>query len=188
DPSEKVVAERSAPVQVSPRTQIARPWSYRSSFNTNSPGLLPLARGDQLWNLKRYAEAEKEFERAVAESQGERPLARWKLGESYIRSGKADQAMEMFAPLEADFPRQFEVIAGLGYAHYLKGVFDKAVDYLTRAMQIRPADTTLLNALGESFMQIGDRERAKEALERSLSMNPDQEAVKELLAKVEQSK
>jgi Flp pilus assembly protein TadD len=140
-----------------------------------------------LWQLKRYEEAEKEYERAVAESEGKRPVARWKLGEAYLRSGKADKAMEMLAPLEADFPQQFEVIAGLGFAHYLKAEFDKAADYLMRAMQIRPADTTLLNALGESLLRIGDLERAKEALERSLAMNPDQEIIKELLAKVEQS-
>jgi GWxTD domain-containing protein len=187
DPSGNEVAERSTPVSVSPRSSVARPWSYRSSFNTNNPGLLALARGDQLWHLEHYVQAEKEFERAVAESQGKLPLARWKLGEAYIRSDKPDKALEMLAPLEADFTTQYEVIAGLGYAYYLRAEFDKAADYLSRAMQIRPADTQLLNALGESFMKIGDLERAKEAFERSLAMNPNQEATKKLLAQVEQT-
>jgi GWxTD domain-containing protein len=187
DPSGNGVAERSSPVTVSPRSMIARPWSYRSSFNTRTPGLLALARGDQLWHLERHAEAEKEFERAVAESQGKFPLARWKLGEAYIRSEKPDKAMEMLAPLEADFANQYEVIAGLGYAHYLKADFEKAADYLSRAMQIRPADATLLNALGESFIKTGELEKAKEALERSLAMDPDQEVTKELLSQLEQA-
>ena len=56
--------------------------------------------------------------------------------------------------------------------------------YLARAMQIRPADTTLLNALGESFIKIGDAEKAKEALERSLAMDPDQQVTKDLLASI----
>jgi GWxTD domain-containing protein len=187
DPSGTEIAERSAPVSVSPRSQITRPWSYRSSFNTRNPGLLALARGDQLWQLERFDEAEKEFERAVTESQGKLPAARWKLAEAYIRSEKADQALEMLAPMEADFPRQFEVIAGIGYAHYLRGEFDKAAEYLSRAMQIRPAETQLLNALGESLMKTGDLDRAKEAFQRSLGMDPNQEKTKELLAQVEAS-
>jgi Tfp pilus assembly protein PilF len=36
-------------------------------------------------------------------------------------------------------------------------------------------------------MKIGDLERAKEALERSLAMDPNQEATKKLLAQVEQT-
>ena len=51
-------------------------------------------------------------------------------------------------------------------------------------MQLRPADTTLLNALGESYLKIGDKEKAQEALERSLSMDPSQETTKELLASI----
>jgi tetratricopeptide (TPR) repeat protein len=184
DPSGTVVSERSAPVQVSPRSNIARPWLYRSSFNTKNPGLLALARGDQLWNLKRYDEAHVEFEKAVAAGNENLPLAHWKLAESYLRMGDGDKAMELLAPMEEKFPQQYEIVAGLGFVHYLKSDYPKAVEYLTRAMQLRPADTVLLNTLGESFIKVGDKERAIEALERSLAMNPDQEDAKSLLASV----
>jgi tetratricopeptide (TPR) repeat protein len=184
DPSGGVVTRRSATVQVSPRSHIPRPWNYRSSFNTNTPGLLELAIGDQLWNLKRYPEAQAEFAKAVATGNDQLPMARWKLAATYILEGKADRALELLVPMEEGFPQQYEVISGLGYAHYLKEEFPEAVQYLERAMTLRPADTALLNALGESFLKVGTPEKAKQALQRSLEMNPDQEAIKELLASV----
>ncbi len=184
DPSGTVVSERSTPVQVSPRSNIARPWLYRSSFNTKNPGLLALARGDQYWNLKQYGKAQVEFEKAVAAGNESLPLAHWKLAESYLRMGDGDKAMEILAPMEEKFPQQYEIVAGLGFVFYLKSDYPKAVEYLTRAMQIRPADTVLLNALGESFIKVGDKEGAIEALERSLSMNPEQEDAKKLLASI----
>jgi Flp pilus assembly protein TadD len=182
DPSGEVVTRRSATVQVSPRSAIPRPWNYRSSFNTNTPGLLELAIGDQLWNLKRYPEAQAEFAKAVATGNDQLPMARWKLAATYILEGKADRALELLVPMEEGFPQQYEVISGLGYAHYLKEEFPEAVQYLERAMTLRPADTALLNALGESFLKVGSQEKAKQALQRSLEMDPDQETIKELLA------
>lgn len=182
DPAGEVADQKSAMVQVSPRSQIVRPWNYRSSFNTNTPGLLALARGDQLWMLKRYREAQAEFEKAVAAGNEALPMARWKLAEAYILAGNADRALELLVPMEEGFPQQYEVISGLGYAHYLKEEFPEAVQYLERAMTLRPADTALLNALGESFLKVGSQEKAKQALQRSLEMDPDQETIKELLA------
>jgi GWxTD domain-containing protein len=182
DPSGSIADWKSAMVQVSPRSSIMRPWNYRASFNTTTPGLLELAKGDQLWKLKRYQEAQSELEKAVAAGNEALPMARWKLAEAHIRAGRADPALELLLPMEEALPQQYEVIAGIGYAYYLKVDYPRAVAYLERAMGLRPADTTLLNALGESYLKVGSSEKAKPLFERSLDMNPDQEAVRQLLA------
>jgi Flp pilus assembly protein TadD len=150
--------------------------------------VLALARGDQLWRKNQYGAAQKEFEKAFEQSQGELPLAQWKLAEAYIRSDDADSALEMLLPIESRFPQQYEVVAGLGFAHYLKSDFEKAVDYLSRAMRLRPAGTTLLTALGESHLKLGQVEQARTLLERSLAMDPNQEAARNLLASIEGKK
>jgi Flp pilus assembly protein TadD len=144
-----------------------------------------LARGDQYWRLKQHDKAQAEFEKAVAANNEQLPMARWKLAEAYIRGGNGQAGLDLLAPLEEKFPQQYEVVAGIGFSHYLLGNFEIAADYLARAMQIRPADTTLLNALGDSFIKIGDSEKAKEALERSLAMDPNQKVTKDLLASIE---
>jgi tetratricopeptide (TPR) repeat protein len=186
DPSDNVVAERSAPIQLSPRSDLPRPWIYRVSFNPDTPGLLALARGDQLWRMNKFAAAQQEFQTAFEQSQGELPLARWKLAEAHIRSNEPDAALELLLPIESRFPQQYEVVAGLGFAHYLKSDYEKAAEYLSRAVQLRPAGVTLLNALGESLLKLGKLGEAKPVLERSLAMDPNQAVAQELLASIEE--
>jgi tetratricopeptide (TPR) repeat protein len=187
DSSGRIVAERSAPVQLSPRSEIARPWTYRQSFDTTQLGSVELWRGDQLLALKRLAEARQEFERAVAVNP-ELAEARWRLAGAFLGSGEDDRALELFADLEEDFPNQFEVVAGLGVAYYLKQDFAKAVSYLTRAMEIRFPDASLLNALADSHFQLGELEEASELFRRSLEVDSEQPAIEERITALEESK
>jgi GWxTD domain-containing protein len=186
DPSGEVIGERTADCQLSPRAALARPWVNRTSFNTETPGLLALARGDQLLASKRFPEARAEYERAVAESGDALPVARWQLALVSIQMGEAGRALELLTPLEPDFPNQFEVVVGLGFAHGLQGDCSKAVGYLEKAMTLRPPDTTLLNVLGGCYQAQGDVQKASEMLERSLKLNPEQQEVKKRLASLQQ--
>ena len=89
--------------------------------------------------------------------------------------------LELLAPLEKDFPNQFEVIAGLGVVYYLRGDLARTVDYLERAIAIRPPNDALLNSLADSYEQLGDSEKARQYFERSLELNPDQPGIRERL-------
>ena len=137
--------------------------------------------------LKRLAEARQEFERAVAVNP-ELAEARWRLAGALLGSGEDDRALELFADLEEDFPNQFEVVAGLGVAYYLKQDFAKAVSYLTRAMEIRFPDVSLLNALADSHFQLGELEKASELFRRSLEVDSEQPVIEERITALEDSK
>ena len=188
DASGSVVAEKSARLQVSPRTSIPRPgFIHQLTFNVSDPGLLSFARGKQLLNLKRFEEARKELEEAVAANNPQLPMARWKLAGVYIASEQPDRAMELLLPMEEDFSGEYEVVGGLGLSFYLKGDFSKATEYMERAIELRPPDTLLLNALGYCHLQLGNAEKAKEAFERSLKLDPEQDIVKELLVSVDKN-
>ena len=184
-----VVAEKRVGLTLSPRTHVPRPaFVYRRGFNTQAPGLLALVRGDQLWRLSRFEAAQEAFEAAVAAGNPNLPQAQWKLATAYLRAGDADRALALLAPLEETFPVQFEVVAGLGLAHYLKADYEETVDYLERAAAIRPPDTSVLNALGDSHQRLGDEEKAKRYFERSLELDPAQDAVSKRLARMELSR
>jgi Flp pilus assembly protein TadD len=77
--------------------------------------------------------------------------------------------------------RSFRVIAGLGYAYYFRQDYSLARDFLERAASLRPPDSTLLNALGDSYGKLGERERAIGAYRRSLELDPTQEEVQKLI-------
>jgi Flp pilus assembly protein TadD len=74
------------------------------------------------------------------------------------------------------------VVEGLGLAYYMKGDYAAAVRYIEHAITLRPPESPLLNALGDSYQNLQQPEKARSAFERSLAMNPGQEAVKQRLA------
>jgi GWxTD domain-containing protein len=184
-PAGDALSNRTVTVTVSPRSVATRPaFFFRRGFNTQVPGLLPFIRGDQLWNLGRFDEAKAELERAVATGNAQFAPARWKLANAYLRERRADDALALLQPLESAFPSQYEVVAGVGFALYIKGDFEHAVTYLDRARQIRPPDVVLLNADGDSHQQLGHTEQARDAFQRSLQLDPKQPEIEERLTKL----
>jgi GWxTD domain-containing protein len=179
-PEGKSRDQEAASLTVSPRSQMPRPWTYRRSFDTSKPGSLSLAIARQHLAMAEFDEAKARLERATAES--DLPAARWLLAGLLIQSGEDERALALLEPLEADWPNQFEVLAGLGTIHYLRADWARAVSYLERAIAIRPPDAGLLNALGESCQRIGEIEKARAAFERSLQMKPDQPEIQDRLA------
>ena len=186
DASGSVLAEREVRCQVSPRENINRPWVRRVSFNTKTPGLLSLARGQQLLAYQRIPEAKIEFEKSIAADQaGQLPMARMRLAWISLQTGDTARGLELLAPMEEDFSNQYEVIAGLGLGYALGGDCPKGIQYLERAMTLRAPDTGVLNVAGNCYMQLGDDEKAAKAYERSLGLNPEQAGVKEILTSIQ---
>ena len=184
DAAGAVLSERTANAQFSPLAAISRPWVRRLSFGGETPGLVALARGNQLIAEGRLPEARVEFEKALAAGGPQLPMARWKLALLSIDSGDAARALELLTPIEQDFPDQYDVVAGLGLAYGLTADCPKGVGYLERATTLRPPDTNVLNVLGNCYRRLGDNTKAADAFQRSLKLNPNQEHVAKLLAEV----
>ena len=102
-----------------------------------------------------------------------------------IQTGESARALELLTPIEQEFPNQYEVVAGLGLGYGLQGDCPKGIGYLEHARTLRPPDTNLLNVQGGCYKQLGENEKAVEAFQSSLTLNPEQEKVQELLASVQ---
>ena len=178
-----VTADRHAEFQLIPRMAPRASYVHRSGADVAAPGALALTRGNQFLALGRVELARAELERAVAANPG-LPAARWRLASVYLRTGNGDRVLELLAPLEAEHGSQYEVVAGLGFAHYFKQQFADAAHYLERAASLRPPGALLLNALGEAHEQSGDLEGAESAFERSLALDPNQQVIEERLARI----
>ena len=183
DASSAVVAERTADITISPRSQISRAgFVIRHSFNSDVPGLLALAKGQQYMAQGRLAEAEEAFSQAVAAENPDLVMAKWKLANVLLYSRRADDALKLLVPIEEEHAQEPDLVDTLGLAYYMKGDFRQAVGYLERSVTLRPPESPLLNALADSYQSLGEMQRAKEVFERSLALNPEQQAVKERLA------
>ena len=181
DGAGQVVASREAPLLVSPRAAVDRPgFIVRRSFAAHIPGLLALALGEQFMAHGRIPEATVAYREATANP--DLPMARWKLASALLFSRKADEALDLLLPIEAEYPNEIEVTEGVGFAYYIRQECGEALPRLEHALGLRAADPSLLNALGDCHEQSGDGERAREMFERSLALNPAQQGVRDRLA------
>jgi GWxTD domain-containing protein len=188
-PSGAVLAEKRAPLVVSPRTTVSRPGLIvRRSFDTSVAGRVAMTLGDQLSALGRFDEARARYEEAVAAADARLPAAKWKLAGAYLQEREPERALALLLPLEAEHGDQYEVVLGMGLSYYLQGDLASAAEYLHRALRIRPPPTSLLNTLGDVYLRLQEPEKARELLERSLELDPNQESVKEQLASLVESR
>ena len=149
DAQGSVLAERAAPLLVSPRASVPRAGLFaRRSFDADQRALLSVVLGDQHWAMEDFAAAEQFFERAVSEGDPEVPQANWKLAASYLRSGKPESALRLLLPLKFDHADRHEVVIGLGVGFYMKNNFKEAVGYLEKAVSLKPPRPGILNPLG----------------------------------------
>jgi GWxTD domain-containing protein len=176
----KVVAERSQAMNISPRGALPRAWVHTRSFDARQPGALALVLGEQFQAKGRHQEAARSLGAAVL-ANPELHEARWRLAGIQLGWRRPDEALALLLPIEEAAGDRYEVVAGLGFAFYLKDEPSSAAPYLERAASIREPGTSLLNALGDCYVKLGDRARAREAFERSLALDPDQSAIRERL-------
>jgi GWxTD domain-containing protein len=187
DASGAEMARQAAPFVVSPRTAIARP-GVRGSIappRPEVPGIVSMILAEQHLRLEERDEARARLELAISENPQLGP-ARELLAGLLLESGEVDSVFTVLDPLVQNVPNwteRYEVLAILGRAYYQKKDYPKAVELLEKAIALRRAEPVVLNALALSQKELGNDVRATEILERSLSLDPNQPQLKELLEK-----
>jgi len=101
------------------------------------------------------------------------------------KTGAFGEALQVAEKLRGDEQRRFPFLIIRGQALMGQGKFQEALDELVQANRIYDSDTTVLNALGQCYHQLGRKTEALEALKASLKLNPDQPAVQALIREVE---
>ena len=86
----------------------------------------------------RKEEAQGYFERALA-VEPENKFLRLSYGQSLAASGRVSEALDIYAKLTQDYPRDPMPYQLLGFTHILLKDFDKAIENLKQAMFIKPS-------------------------------------------------
>src|SRR5262249_42298151 len=114
------------------------------------------------------AEAQMRYEQALA-LDPQSPLAANNLAWRYAEEGKnLDVALQLAQTAKAGAPNRHEVDDTLGWIYYKKGLSELAIAPLKRSVSAAPDNPTYLYHLGAAYAQNGDKELARQTLERAL--------------------
>jgi tetratricopeptide (TPR) repeat protein len=90
----------------------------------------------------------------------------------------AGQVLAPFAGREGENSDLYE---SLGRAAQGQGQYREAVSHYQKALSLKGSVVEVLNSLGECFLNLGDREQALRAWQKSLEINPAQERIRNLI-------
>lgn len=110
------------------------------------------------------------------------------LGYSYLEKGeKLDEAFAMISQAAEQAPYEGSILDSLGWAYYLRGDYNKAVEILEKAVDVQ-ASNALINAhLGDAYWRVGRKREAVFQWEHALTLKQDltHQLEKELHEKIE---
>jgi len=103
------------------------------------------------------------------------------LGYFYAERGKnLDQAVELVKKALRYEPLNGAYIDSLGWAYYKQGKHDEALKLLLRAVKYEE-DAVIRDHLGDAYMKLGQVEKARQAWQRALALDPGIKGVREKL-------
>jgi Flp pilus assembly protein TadD len=143
-------------------------------------------RGIALERAKQWDRAEADFKRAL-EINPEHPDVLNYLGYSWLDRGEnLAEARSLIELAYAKSPDNGYIVDSLGWAMYLAGDYQGAVEKLERAVELRPGDATLNDHLGDAYWKVGRRNEARFQWSHALTLDPDDKQKISLKTKLEQ--
>ncbi|GAB4143111.1 MAG: tetratricopeptide repeat protein [Sphingomonadales bacterium] len=132
-------------------------------------------RGISHERLGAWDRAEADF-RTALELNPDEPYVLNYLGYSLLDRGlKLDEATAMIERAVAQRPDDGFIVDSLGWAHYLAGRYQQAVEQLEKAVSLQPADPTINDHLGDAYWKAGRTLEARFKWRHALQMEPEPE-------------
>lgn len=167
---------------------IARPWIYSKVLPPPQDPVYSYLVGSQLFNSGRIEEAKVQLERAFQRKPDSIEFA-LNLARTYMKLGDYRQIEKVLLPfIKQGQTPSYEVFFIMGRAYQSLGQLNKAVDIFNQAIAHYGLNIHLLNALGESYLQLGNREEALAAWQKSLDINPDQPQIRKNIEALKEKK
>ena len=173
---------------VTHQAAIARPWIYSKIMSGRSNPVLSYMIGSQLYNKGRLDEARTYLEQANR-SNPESIVFALNLARLYMNMKDFKLVEQLLQPfLDKPEPPEYEVYFILGRAYQSLSLLDKAIETFDTAIDKFGVNTSLLNAVGECYFQLGRYEEALVTWERSLEINPNQPELKKSVEAIKERK
>lgn len=170
------------------QTAIARPWIYAKLMPGPDNPVYPYMIGTQLYNKGREEEARSYLEEAYRKNPGSVEFA-LNLARLYMNMKDFNRVEPILQPfLDNPETAQYEVYFILAKAYQSLSLLDKAIETFDKAIDQFGVNTSLLNAVGECYFQLGRYEEALVTWERSLEINPNQPELEKSVQAIKERK
>jgi len=157
---------------------VGRPWYSTRILPEPGDALYFQITGTQFLNLGRYDEARASLEQAF-QQKPDSPETALNLARIYLVRAEYPKAIQVLTPfLGRAQGIKYEMYMLAGEVFRKSGDFAKAVEVLNMAVSHYGVNASVLNAIGESYLGLGELAEALAAFEKSLQLSPDQPEVR----------
>jgi len=179
-----VLASRPMRFSISPTANVPTPWVYSKVLPADKSYVYDMIVADQYARKGEEAMALPIFEEGVTKHP---EVAEFGLGLSRVLLQKKEypRVIEILSPLAAKPEQRIpEIFLYLATAQQATGQYAAAVENYNAYTNLHGTDYRVLNAIGECYLGVGQKDDALQAWQNSLKIYPDQPALKERIAKV----
>jgi len=126
-----------------------------------------------------YSKAQEYYEKVLTINPNFVPAAN-NLAYIYAeQGGNIDVALNLAQKAREKMPQDANVADTLGWIYYKKNVYSTAITYLKEAAEKMPEQPVVRYHLGMAYYKNGNRDLARQELNRALSLSQDFEGAKE---------
>jgi tetratricopeptide (TPR) repeat protein len=144
-----------------------------------------VALGDIYRSKEKYAEAKKEYARAIELAGAPKPI-HWSL---YYARGICNERLGEWPSAERDLKHALKlsndnplVLNYLGYSWIEKGThLEEAMEMIEKAVGMRPTDGFIVDSLGWANYRLGDYKQAVQVLQRAVELEPSDSTINDHL-------
>ncbi len=183
DGSGRVLDTKTGQFMISPAKAFARPVILSKSIGRGDMHIVHYLLARECEQAGDMTAAESHF-RTVVERAPEFTEGVVNYAGFLLRSKRLDEGLAMIERVKDLKDYRFDYCLVKGKLLKEAGRYPEALDLLLEGNRIYNSDVRLLNALGFCYWKTGQAARAREALEASLKLDPEQKEPKETLAAI----
>lgn len=174
------IQAQEKPFEISPVGYLPRPWIVAHSQVEGGPAQVSHILGLQLLNKGAPGEAFPILEKVRRADPSNLDYAA-ALARAQFELGRYTDVWSTLADFEDKVKADYGLSVLLGRTYQAAGRYDQAIRHFDSAVAVFGINTQLLNLLGECYSQLGDRDSALDAFEKSLELDPNQDKIKQLV-------
>lgn len=185
DKDEKEVLFEEKQFFVSPLATLTRPWINSAILPPSDDPLYLNILGNQLSYMKKFEKAKSLLEKAYRRSPTQIQFALSYSDVLFILK-EYKSIVEILTPFL--MKENYEVLELLARSCHALGELKQAISYYKDHISHHGISYSTFTLIGNCYYQLGNKEEALKAWEKSLKINPNQEKIKELVDSIKQEK